>query len=255
MFITVGDAKIYATSFGRATAPAFLGVGGWIGNWELWTEPFSCLSENWRTIGYDHRGAGLTIAPVESIKFDTLVDDVFAVMDAYGIEQCVLGAESMGAMIALGSALKNPQRITGLVIVDGLYYNPTPPESNKFLAGLKNAYLQTIDRFIDSCLPEKDSDHIKRWGQLIFNRATQESAIALSALTHSVDLRGDLSHITQPTLILHGALDAIVPLSAAQWLAKTIPNSRLTVINDAGHVPTITRSHEVAQAIQDFFKM
>lgn len=254
MFITVGDTKIYATSFGRATMPTMVGVGGWIGNWELWTETFSILSKDWRTIGYDHRGAGLTIAPVESITFDNLIDDVFAVMDAYGVERCMLGAESMGAMIALGAALKYPQRITGLVIVDGLYFNSTPPESNKFLAGLRNAYPQTIDRFIDNCLPEKDSDHIKRWGHLIFNRATQESAIALNLLTYSVDLRGDLARIIQPTLILHGTLDSIVPLQSSQWLAKTIPNSRLVVVNDAGHVPTITRPHEVARAITEFFK-
>jgi pimeloyl-ACP methyl ester carboxylesterase len=82
MFVTVGNAKIYSTAFGSITSPVIVGIGGWIGSWELWAEPFAILSHNWRTIAYDHRGAGATIAPVESITFDRLVDDVFAVLDA-----------------------------------------------------------------------------------------------------------------------------------------------------------------------------
>ena len=93
MFISVGDAKIYTTTFGPIDQPAMLGVGGWTGSWELWAEPFSILSRRWRTIAYDHRGAGVTQAPVESITHDRLIDDVFAVMDAYQVERCVLAAE------------------------------------------------------------------------------------------------------------------------------------------------------------------
>ncbi len=55
MFIAVGDAKIYATAFGSTTSPVIVGLGGWIGSWELWAEPFVILSQNWRAIAYDHR--------------------------------------------------------------------------------------------------------------------------------------------------------------------------------------------------------
>jgi len=59
---------------------------------------------------------------VESITFDRLVDDVFAVLDAYAVEHCVLAAESAGALTALGAALKNPQRVTGFgLLYRGLY--------------------------------------------------------------------------------------------------------------------------------------
>ncbi len=122
MFISIDDAKIFTTAFGSPDAPCILGIGGWIGNWELWTDPFSILSETWRTIAYDHRGSGATQAPIESITFERLVDDVFAVLDAYGVERCILAAESAGALTALGAALKHPERIAGLVIVDGLYF-------------------------------------------------------------------------------------------------------------------------------------
>jgi pimeloyl-ACP methyl ester carboxylesterase len=253
MFITVGDAKIFATSFGRSTAPAILGIGGWIGSWELWAEPFSTLSASWHTITYDHRGSGTTHAPVESISFDRLVDDVFVILDTYKVERSILAAESAGAAIAFGATLKDPQRISGLVIVDGFYFQDTPEADDRFLAGLKSNYAQTLDWFVQACVPEDDCDHIKRWGRQILDRASPEAAIALYRVVGSIDLRNDLSRITQPTLILHGEADRLVPLQSAHWLAKTLPDAKLTILNGAGHVPTMTRPHEVAQEITRFF--
>ncbi len=253
MFISVGEAKIFATAFGQPTAPTLLGIGGWIGNWELWAEPFSTLSAHWRTLAYDHRGSGATLAPVASITFEQLVDDVFAVLDAFEVEHCVLAAESAGAIVALGAALKNSSRVTGLVIVDGFYFQNTPAEKDAFLTGLQSNYVATLDWFVQACVPEPDCEPIKHWGRQILDRATPEAALALYRVPGSVDLRPDVSRIAQPTLILHGEADALVPLQSAQWLAQTLPNAHLVILPGAGHVPTLTRPHAVAQEIQRFF--
>ncbi len=254
MFINVGDAKLYTTAFGSTTSPVIVAIGGWIGSWELWAEPFSILSQSWRTVAYDHRGTGATIAPVESITFNRLVDDVFAVLDAYNVENCVLAAESAGALIALGAALKHPKRITGLVIVDGLYFREPSSEKDLFLLGLQNAYSATLDRFIETCVPEPNSDHIKQWGRQILDRASQEAAIALYLSAGEIDLRNELNHISQPTLILHGEADGIVPVEAAHRLAEILPHATLSVLPGAGHVPTMTRPYEVTREIMNFFR-
>jgi pimeloyl-ACP methyl ester carboxylesterase len=253
MFITVGEAKVYASAFGSTTSPVILGIGGWIGSWELWAEPFAILSQNWRAIVYDHRGAGATVAPVESITFNRLVDDIFAILDAYHVEKCVLAAESAGALPALGAALKHPERITGLVIVDGMYFRETFPEKDLFLLGLRQAYPATLDRFVETCVPEPDSDHIKRWGRQIIDRASQASAIALYLLLGEIDLRDELHHISQPTLIIHGEADALVSVEEARRLAEILPTAKLSILPGAGHVPTMTRPQEVAQEIMNFF--
>jgi pimeloyl-ACP methyl ester carboxylesterase len=253
MFITIDDAKIFSTAFGSPAAPCILGIGGWIGSWELWTDPFSMLSGEWHTIAYDHRGSGVTQAPIESISFERLVDDVFAVLDAYGVKRCVLAAESAGALTAFGAALKHPERISGLVIVDGYYYNDIPEDDDPFLMGLISNYAATLDRFIGACVPEPDSDHLKRWGRQILDRAAPAAAIALYRVPGSIDLRADLHRITQPTLILHGELDALVPIAAANELVHTLPNAKLIALPGAGHVPTVTRPQEVARAITAFF--
>ena len=254
MFITVGNAKIYATAFGSTTSPVIVGIGGWIGSWELWAEPFAILSQSWRAIAYDHRGTGATIAPVESITFDRLVEDVFCVLDAYHVEHCVLAAESAGALTALGAALKDPKRVEGLVIVDGMCFRQTAPEKDLFLLGLRNAYPATLDRFVETCVPEPDCEHVKSWGRKIIARASQESAIALHLSATGVDLRNSLHQLAQPVLILHGEADTLVSVEEARQLAGALPNAKLTVLPGAGHVPTMTRPVEVAREIMSFFR-
>jgi pimeloyl-ACP methyl ester carboxylesterase len=55
-----------------------------------------------------------------------------------------------------------------------------------------------------------------------------------------------------PTLIIHGELDAIIPLAVAETTARAIPDSKLVVIPGAGHVPAMTRPEEVVAAINDW---
>jgi pimeloyl-ACP methyl ester carboxylesterase len=252
MFIPVDDARLYTLAFGPRTSPALLGLSGWIGSWEDWAGPLSLLSEDRRVISYDHRGSGATVARVESITFDHLVDDVFAVLDAHEVERCVLAAMSMGAGIALGAALRAPDRISGLVLANPLDLRGGPRESDPFFVALAEDYPGAVDRFVNACVPEADSAHIKRWGRQILDRASHDAALALYRVGISIDLRDDLNRITQPALIIHGDADVIAPLESARWLADTLPNARLIVLEGAGHAPIMTRPHDVAREIRRF---
>ncbi|MBL8045207.1 MAG: alpha/beta fold hydrolase, partial [Anaerolineales bacterium] len=201
---------------------------------------------------YDHRGSGATLAPVESITYEALVDDVFAVLDYYGVQQCTLAAMSMGAAVAFGAALRQPERFSRLIIVNGAYVWNVPEAQDDFLHGLRHAYAPTLEQFIQWCVPEPESEPIKHWGRQILSRAKPEAALALYQITRTLDLRAQLPAITQPTLILHGDADPILPLASSQWLAQNLPNAQLKIINGAGHVPIMTRPAEVAQLIQNF---
>jgi pimeloyl-ACP methyl ester carboxylesterase len=69
-----------------------------------------------------------------------------------------------------------------------------------------------------------------------------------------MDIRDKLSGIVQPTLIIHGDMDNIVPIQQAHELHALIPGSKLAIFPGAGHVPTLTRSLEVAAEISAFLK-
>lgn len=252
MYFTHNQAQIFATAFGPKTAPPLLALSGWIGSWEDWLDTLAPLSERHRVISYDHRGSGVTLAPVETITYDNLVEDVFAVLDYYGVEKCTLAAMSMGAAVALGAAVRQPERFSRLVIVNGAYVWSVPEAQDKFLFGLRNAYPQTVEQFIQWCVPEAESESIKHWGRMILNRATPEAALALYQIARTLDLRAEVPQITQPALILHGDADPILPLASSQWLAQNLPNAQLKIISGAGHVPIMTRPAQVAEAIQKF---
>lgn len=252
MFISSGAAKIYATACGNPIAPAIVGMGGWTGSCELWSDVFGPLSARWRMVAYDHRGAGATVAPLETITHEQLTEDVFAVLDAYAIERAVLAAESSGALSALAAAHARPERVAGLVIVDGLYYRDPAVLQSAFAHGLRADYLGTLRGFVEACMPEPDSEHLKRWGLKILSRSTPDEALALLQVGIGSNPRNDLPQIAQPTLVIHGDQDAIVPLSVGRRLAAALPNARLAVLAGAGHVPTITRPAEVAALIDEF---
>ncbi len=253
MFVSTPQATLYCNAFGPHDAPAILGIGGWIGSGELWALPFETLSQRWRTITYDHRGTGASVAALDSIMLDHLVNDVFAVLDAHGVARCVLAAESSGAITALSAALRDPARISGLVVVDGMVFRGLDAASDPFLQGLQHHYAATLDRFVDLCMPDDGPAHIKRWGRQIINRALPEAAIALRRVNNQADIRAELPKIQQPTLVIHCDGDKIVPVEQAHTLAKTLPNAELVVFNDSGHIPTMTRPGEIAAQIERFF--
>ncbi|MBL8169626.1 MAG: alpha/beta hydrolase [Acidobacteria bacterium] len=255
MFIEVSGAKLFVLRSGPASGTAIIAIGGWIGSSELWQEPLADLSDSYVTIAYDHRGSGLTICDsMDGITFESLVADALAVLEAYGITRCVLAAESAGAQTALAVAERFPDKVSHLVIVDGMYSPGVAVDTDPFLQGLRAAYPATIERFVQLCIPEPDSEHLKAWGRKIVARAEESAAIALRIVSLTTDLTPALKRIPQPVLVLHGDKDKIVSLEAARALAATLPDAELKILAGCGHVPTLTRPKEVADAMRAFLQ-
>ncbi len=252
MFLKLDDAELFVSSFGKGPNN-LVAHGGWVGSGELWSQPIEILSRSWRTITYDHRGTGATVNRALAITFEILVRDLFKVLDALSIAECVLAAESSGACIALEAVLRNPSRFKGLVIVDGRYQGGRSVGAARFMEGCRTDFLKTMDFFINACIPEEECVAERRWGKQIVNRSNGPDAIQLLECLEIVDVEHRLSQIALPTLILHGRRDVITPMANAENLAAKIPNSKLVVIEDAGHVPTLTRPAVVAKAIEEFF--
>ena len=82
--------------------------------------------------------------------------------------------------------------------------------------------------------------------------ARSEALAGGLAMLRDIDLRAELPRLTQPTLVLHGALDTLTPLAAGEWLAETLPNAQYTALARAAHAPHLSHAEDVVAAIGRF---
>lgn len=251
MFLKNADADLFITPFGGGSR-TFVAHGGWVGSGELWFPVFDRLSAQWRTVTYDHRGTGATVTR-GSITFEALVQDLFRVLDALAIDQCILAGESSGALVVLEAALRQPGRFTGLVLVDGRSESSNTAGAARFIEGCKTDFVKTMDAFVRACVVEPGSEAELEWARKIVLRSDGPAAVQLMESMWSARVADRLEQIVQPTLLVHGRKDLITPVSASEEMARRIPNAKLVVLEDAGHVPVMTRPSEVSAAILEFF--
>jgi pimeloyl-ACP methyl ester carboxylesterase len=179
---------------------------------------------------------------------------IVAVADALGAPSTtVLAAESAGAGVALEVVRQAPGRFAGAVLVGAAWQRPSQGSQEALVAGLRQDFLATIARFVDACLPETQSQDLRRWGIQLLSRSTPEAAIELLRCREMLALEQHLEKIAIPTLLLHGDQDAISPPSASKILATRMPQADLRLLPGLGHVPIITEPAAMARLIDDHF--
>ena len=249
MFLDVNGVRLHALDLG-AGPRTLLAVGGWTGSWEVWEEPIGLLTRaGWRCIAYDHRGSGESPVEPSSITVRAMVDDVAGVLDALGVERCVLAGESQGGAVAQYAAARWPARFEGLVLSA-----PAPtgarPAGGSFADLCRGDYPAAVAGFVERCFPEPAVEHVKRWARHVLLRSNGEQAARIIEMWGDDGVpEVDAATIATPTLILHGDADAIVPIAVSRALVEQMPDAELVVYEGVGHVPTMTRSREVADAI------
>lgn len=110
--VEVGDARLYAEVAGTGPPVVLLHTG--ISDRTMWAGQFRSFQVGYRVVRYDARGYGKTQAPVAPYAPH---EDLFAIMDAFGIQRAHLIGASMGGTTAIDAALAEPERVAGLVLV------------------------------------------------------------------------------------------------------------------------------------------
>jgi pimeloyl-ACP methyl ester carboxylesterase len=254
MFLDVNGVRLHAVAFG--TGPrTFVATGGWTGSWEVWEQPIEQLSAaGWRCIAYDHRGSGESPVDPTLITVDALAGDVVGVLDALGVDTCVLAGESQGGAIAQHAAVRHPERIDGLVLSAPAPTGRSTAARGSFADACRADYPAAVAGFVQACFPEPDIPHVRRWATNILLRAEPEQAARMIDMWRDEDVPGvDPREIDIRTLVLHGTGDAIVPIEHSLALVELLPDAELVEFEGSGHVPTMTRPREVVDAIRRRF--
>jgi len=246
------------------------GFGGSMWQWEHQQQP---LSAEFRLITPDLIGSGLSTKPEIEYRPEQMLDYFIGFMDALRIRQVALVGNSMGAGLAIGMALTYPDRVSQLVLIDGLPANVrerlTSPSIKRALDTAAPSWLASFGNWlfggvmIESVLKEIVHDPTLLTPAVIerSNRNRQRPGIMRPLMTVRDTLplwesgfAKRIGEIRHPTLILWGEEDRVFPLPAGEDLQRTIKGSALVRIPKAGHIPQWERPDLANRAMIEFLR-
>lgn len=177
--------------------------------------------------------------------------DIIAFMDALKLRAAVIVGHSMGGAVALTLAIQHPKRVLGLGLIGSgarLRVAPALLESAANPATFASA-VQRVTEF--SYGPQADPRLKELGGQRMAE--TRPPVLYGDFLAcDGFDVSDDLPRLKTRTLVLVGKQDRMTPLKYSQALADVIPNARLQIVPDAGHMLMLEQPAEVASALADF---
>ncbi|MGF2943234.1 alpha/beta fold hydrolase [Enterococcus xiangfangensis] len=233
-------------------------------NWDY--RVFNQLAKNHWVIVFDNVGVGLSTGNVPRTIAE-MADDALEFIHALDVNQIDLLGLSMGGMIAQELVVKEPQLVRKLVLVG------TGPRGGQ---GISDVTRITNKDLVRSIFTRKDiknylfftstangkqkaQDYLSRIHERI---AVKDKTIRLSSYNNQLkainrwgkDSHLDLSNVTQPTLVVNGDHDRMVPTVNSYQLAKEIPNTKIKIYADAGHGSLFQYPDEFTQLVTFFLK-
>ncbi len=265
-----GAIHLHYQEVGDPTLPLLVllhGFGDSYTTWEGWVPD---LKGRFHIIAPDFPGHGLTRAPAGyELSGAGLADLLDALAARLALPKFAVAGNSMGGGVAWEFAVRHPQRLNALILVDAAGFpNEGPPPAIPLAFRilqyrLGRAILRNIDNrpLIDEGLKTDVYDKsvitpalVDRWAE--FQRAPGHRAILMSfhPTAFGQASAAVLHNIAVPTLILHGEADPLIEPAAAQKFAAAIPGARLILYPHVGHLPQIEIPERSAADVAQFLE-
>jgi pimeloyl-ACP methyl ester carboxylesterase len=230
-------------------------VHGFAANLDTWEPWVQRLGKDYRIVSLDLPGFGLTRAPDGYRLTETAFDDtVEGVANHLKLGRFTLAGNSMGGGVAWQYALKHPDRLEGLVLVDAAGF-PEPSQKGSPIAFkiLRNPVGRFLLKDLDTSQvtaqglrsafepqPELATDAmVARYVELARAPGHKDIILGLMGSFDPKDAatKEKLAAIAAPTLVLHGTEDRLIPVSAAGKFGDAIPGAQVIIYDKVGHVP------------------
>ena len=275
-FIDVKGLKVHYKKFGQGT-PNFILLHGFAASEFSWRAIYKPLAQYGTVMAYDRPAFGLTSRPLPGSWTDQnpygndfQVDLVIAMMDALKMDKAILIGNSAGGGVAAMTALKYPQRVQGLVLVDAAVSPNASSSSNNF--NLLNALSGTPQlQRIGPLLVRNVRDWGIEFGKSAWHDPSKITPEIWAGYTkplqakdwdvglwhyqtapRSASYANRIKEFTMPTLVIAGDDDHVIPTQNSIDLAKVLPNAKLVVIPNSGHVPHEETPNEFMLAIKEW---
>jgi pimeloyl-ACP methyl ester carboxylesterase len=273
--VTANGIAIAFERYGRIDREAVLLIMGNGAQLTAWPSELieELVKRGYQVIIYDHRDVGLSTkfdaAGIPDLKavieariagkpaplaytLDDMAKDAVGLLDALGVKKAHIVGASMGGMIAQLVAADHPEHtlsLTSIMATSGNPAFPVPAKPEVFAklpapspnedreAGLARAF--TLIQILAG--PEYPPDE-KRFRELVVRTMKRSDYLpgmarhnAAAAVGSFEDRRGKLKTIKVPTVVIHGALDPMMPLAGGKDTAANIPGAELRIIPGMGH--------------------
>jgi pimeloyl-ACP methyl ester carboxylesterase len=250
-----GGFHVHYEDEGDPSLPLVVLLHGYGDSYTTWDGWVSALEDKFHIIRLDFPGHGLTRAPDDyRLAGDGLADFVDAFAAALNLPKFAVAGNSMGGGVAWQLALRHPERIDALILVDAAGFPNEKPPAKIPLAfrilqyRLGRALLQSIDNrpLIDDGLKTDVYDKsvitpafVDRWAE--FQRAPGHRAILMAVNPAAFGrASADALHgIAVPTLVLQGENDVLVEPASAAKFAAAIPGASSILYPHVGHLPQV----------------
>ncbi len=232
------------------------------------------LADQFTLVFYDHRANGRSTGAATSMTWDNLVADAEALRESLGYDRWSVFGHSFGGQVALEYALRHQSRIASLVLADTCgdmrwYRDSAPAIVGK--RGYDAAAVRAVRRFFtgnlepDEVLPTVRKfigAYFYKWrvrdvphaiaGAFRLKMRPEAHVFGFRTLMKSWSVMDRLGDIRVPTLVMAGRDDFLFPPEHQAILADRIANSRLEIIEHAGHNPQDEKQADVLRILRQF---
>ena len=271
--MVIRDVSLYVEVMGHGD-PLLLMHGG-PGLDHVSLTPFRELGDRHTMVFYDHRCNGRsTGAPVTSMTWENLTADAESLRTALGFERWAVLGHSFGGNVALEYALRYPDRVASLVLLDtagDARWSQLRAADVLAARGFSPATVAVASRFYSGRISPKDFvraavrllpayDHRFSFVRLARemldggwrSKMRPEALIFGGRMMRGWNVMDRLGEIRAPTLVIAGHDDFLFPPESQALLAAGIPNDPLRIIERAGHNPQAERPKETLAAVAEF---
>ena len=266
-FVPLQGMQVHLRDEGPRTDPQPIvllhGTSASLHTWDGWAD---ALKGERRVIRMDLPGFGLTgPMPDGDYRLTRYVNFVIALLDQLGVQQAVLAGNSFGGNLAWKVAVDHPQRVSKLVLVDAAGY-PFDPASMPI--GFKIAQIPALRPMMEHTLPRSmiessvrnvygdpakvTPELVDRYLELTLRAGNRGALVERFRQSPSGEFTAQIPQVRQPTLILWGGQDRLIPPDNALHFQRDIAGSRLVMFDALGHVPHEEDPAQTVAAVQDF---
>jgi pimeloyl-ACP methyl ester carboxylesterase len=259
--ITVGSQQFNGIniSYRRAgNGPPIMFIHGGAEDSRTWTPQLEALSDEFTVIAWDEPGAGKSSDIEDDFKLSDYAECLAGLITQLGLAPMHLAGLSWGSTVLLELYRQNPHLVRTMSLAGGYAGwkgSLGEEEAQARLAGAQKKFSDPDNQF-DPTLPGLFAgDPPAQFIPLLKEMAVEVRPLSMQTVLEimgKTDLNHVLPTITVPTLLLWGELDVRSPLRIAKEFGLKIPNARLVVIPDCGHVVNLQAPEAFNEAVRNF---